>query len=72
MVCDSVGEYGSQHCGCHGDGNVTSGSSVVAGEMVVAPAAPAINSAGMTMLSPSEVKQWLEEARGLGLDDVTS
>ena len=26
----------------------------------------------MAMLSPSEVKQWLEEARGLGLDDVTS
>ena len=73
LVATRLGNTGPNIADANGDGNVNILDLVlVAGEMVVAPAAPAINSAGMTMLSPSEVKQWLEEARGLGLDDVTS
>ena len=73
LVATRLGSTGPNIADANGDGNVNILDLVlVAGEMVVAPAAPPIHSGGMAMLSPSEVKQWLEEARGLGLDDVTS
>ena len=36
------------------------------GEMGNDAAAPSISSDGLAMLNPSEVKNWLKEARGLG------
>ncbi|MDE0041516.1 MAG: dockerin type I domain-containing protein [Candidatus Poribacteria bacterium] len=73
LVATRLGSTGPNIADANGDGNVNILDLVlVAGEMVVAPAAPSINSGDMAMLRPSEVKQWLEEARGLGLEDVTS
>ncbi|MDE0298538.1 MAG: dockerin type I domain-containing protein [Candidatus Poribacteria bacterium] len=73
LVATRLGSTGPNTADANGDGNVNILDLVlVAGEMVVAPAAPSIHSGDMALLRPSEVKQWLEEARGLGLDDVTS
>ncbi len=73
LVATRLGNTGPNIADANGDGSVNILDLVlVAGEMSSAPAAPPIHSGGMAMLSPSEVKQWLEEARGLGLDDVTS
>ncbi len=73
LVATRIGETGPNAADANADGNVNILDLVlVAGEMANAAAAPSIHSDGMAMLSPSDVKQWLEEARGLGLDDAAA
>ncbi|MDE0043309.1 MAG: dockerin type I domain-containing protein, partial [Candidatus Poribacteria bacterium] len=73
LVATRLGNTGPNIADANGDGNVNILDLVlVAGEMSSAPAAPSIHSDGMAMFSPTEVKQWLEEARGLGLEGVTA
>ena len=72
LVATRIGQTGPNAADANGDGNVNILDLVlVAGEIGNAAAAPSFHSEGMAMLSPSEVKQWLEEARGLGLEDAT-
>ena len=67
LVATRLGSTGPNIADANGDGNVNILDLVlVAGEMVAVPAAPSINSAGMALLRPGEVKQWLEEGAGLG------
>ena len=72
LVATRLGQTGPNIADANGDGNVNILDLVlVAGEMGNDAAAPSISSDGLAMLNPSEVKNWLEEARGLGLEDVT-
>ena len=72
LVASRFGQTGPNIADANGDGNVDIlDLVVVAVELGNEAAAPSIYSDAMAMLSPTEVKQWLEEARGLGLEDVT-
>ena len=73
LVATRLGQTGPNIADANADGIVNILDLVmVAGELSDEAAAPSIYSDGMAMFSPTEVKQWLDEARGLGLEDVTS
>ena len=67
LVATRLGQTGPNIADANGDGIVHILDLIlVAGELGNEAGAPSIYSDGVAMLSPSEVKQWLEEARGLG------
>ena len=73
LVATRLGQTGPNIADANGDGIVHILDLIlVAGELGNEAGAPSIYSDGVELFSPSEVKQWLEEARGLGLEDVTS
>ena len=73
LVATRLGQTGPNIADANGDGIVNILDLVlVAGELGNEAGAPSIYSHGMAMCSPSEVKQWLYEARELGLEDVTT
>ena len=73
LVATRLGQTGPNIADANADGIVNILDLVlVAGELGNEAAAPSIYSDGVAMLNPSEVKQWLHEARELGLEDVTT
>ena len=73
LVATQLGQTGPNIADANGDGIVHILDLVlVAGELGNEAGAPSIYSDGVAMFSPSEVKQWLHEARELGLEDVTT
>ena len=72
LVATLLGQTGPNIADANGDGIVhILDLALVAGELGNEAAAPSIYSDGVAMLSPSEVKLWLEEARRLALADAT-
>ena len=73
LVAKRFGQTGPNIADANGDGMVNiQDLLLVAGELGAKAAAPPIYSDDMAMLSPTKVKQWLDHARGLGLEDATS
>ena len=73
LVASQLGQTGPNIADVNADGNVNILDMVlVAGELGDEAAAPPIHSDDMAMLSPTEVKQWLDQARDLVLTDATS
>ena len=72
LVATQLGQTGPNIADANGDGIVHILDLVlVAGELGNEAGAPSIYSDGVELFSPSEVKTWLYEARGMGLEDVT-
>ncbi len=73
LVVKRFGQAGPNIADANGDGVVNiEDLLLVAGELEANAAAPPIYSDDMAMLSAIEVKQWLDHARVLGLEDTTS